>query len=276
MVRVNTFEDLGFWLKAFSNSNIDLLILEGAGATGKSFAIEEALEGHDYLRILSHVSPMQLFVLGYAYKDKFLVFDDTENLIQSSDCLGLLRQFAESRPEKEIAWFTSGKRLENLETPSSYTTRSKTVIICNSFRNISKRIQALQTRGFLIQFQPTPEEIIRKLQSISISENGLPQIQRQEIFEFLEKHGKYATNLNLRSYSKAAGLLKETNGTGLWKEKMLEDLGVSEKLRVLDRLLSNLPSDKERLDKWVNYHGWSRRSYYENKKRLCSAEVSRI
>ena len=88
---VKTYAELAFFLNMFKNGNTELLIVESRGGLGKSRFVEEVLSESPYLRILSHVTPMQMFILGYKYRDLPIVVDDVDAELDRGAVERLLR-----------------------------------------------------------------------------------------------------------------------------------------------------------------------------------------
>ena len=67
---------------------------------------------------------------------------------------------------KQLSWWSTSPLLEANQIPSTYETKSKVVIVCNSFDELSAKVSALRDRGFRIEFRPTNEEILAKMKEI--------------------------------------------------------------------------------------------------------------
>ena len=86
------------------------------------------------------------------------------------------------------------------------------------------------------------------------------------MFILISRLAKHSDTISLRTFVKGLALFKQCNGQG-WEHRLTQEMNVNPKLQIIDRLLSSYETDKERIDVW-NSHGWSRRSYYEWKRKM--------
>lgn len=259
----------------FRNGNVDLLVIESNGGYGKSRLVQDVMRDTPYVKIVAHATPLSIYISGYNHLNKPIVFDDVDSLLMDDNNIALLKQFAETTNVKEVAWFSTSDILTNSSVPQRYETRSRVMIICNSFAELSKKIQALKDRGFFIQFEPTNQEIISRIKEII---NGvypeIPLEDKEKVLALLEQYSNFS-NISLRSFVKGVMLLKECKCRKIdWEEKLLSQLNINPKLILLGKLLSEFETEKERLEKWCQYY--SERSYYDYKRLLLSKTNCRI
>ena len=93
---VKTYNELAFFINMFKNGNADLLVCESRGGLGKSRLIESIMSEEPYLRILSHITSMQMFILGFKYRNLPIIIDDCDGLLSNEETVSLLKMF--SRP----------------------------------------------------------------------------------------------------------------------------------------------------------------------------------
>ncbi len=262
-----TYSELEFYAKMFRDGNAELVVIAGSGGMGKSRAVEELMKDTEHVRILSHISPMALFIAGYENCDEPIVFDDVDTLLNNKDCVALLKQFCETSPVKEIQWSTTSKALEEAGVPSRYETKSRVCIIANDFTRLNETIGALVDRGFMVNFQPTTQELLEKMREIKDrTNNSLTLEQKDEVYALIERFAKFGS-VTLRTFVKGCQLYKHCSGNNGWKERLMAEMEIEPKLQIIDRLLSEHETDMKRLEHWNNY-GWSRRSYYDWKQKL--------
>src|SRR5271157_35626 len=125
---VTKYSDLVFFVNMFKNGNADLLIIESKGGLGKSSLIESVMAEERYLSILAHITPMQLFILGYEYRNCPLIIDDVDGLLNNDETISLLKMFCETAETKDIAWLTTHNLLGQQGIPQRYETKSKVCI----------------------------------------------------------------------------------------------------------------------------------------------------
>ena len=251
----------------FKKGNTDLLMISSLGGLGKSRLADNIMKEVAHVKILSHITPISLFIIGHENKDLPLIFDDVDILINNKENVSLLKQFCETSRTKEIGWATTSKILDNEDVPHKYETKSRVLIITNDFNKLNKNVGALVDRGWHIEFEPTTDEILNKISEIKNHiNNGLSDEQRDEIFRLIERFAKFG-RVTLRTFVKGCQLYKHCQGQDGWQEKLLSEMEIEPKLQIIDRLLSVYESDNERLNLWNSY-GWSKRSFYDWKRKM--------
>lgn len=252
----------------FKNGNADLLIIESRGGLGKSRLIESIMSEGTYLRILSHITPMQMFILGYKYKNLPIIIDDCDGLLNSEETVSLLKMFCETIETKEIAWLTTHNLLNQLSIPQRYETKSKVCILTNDFKELTKKISALKDRGWHIEFKPSDEEILNKIKEIiPQTTSKLSYEEKLKIFNLIKTYSKFC-EFSLRTFVKGIQLYEECKNKEVdWEKILLNDLKINPKLVLLSGLLENNSEDKARIKEWEN-QGFSKRSFYDYKNLL--------
>ncbi len=262
---VTKYSDLTFFINMFKNNNCDLLIIESKGGCGKSRLFESVMSEEPYLRILSHITPMQMFILGYKYKDRKILVDDVDGLLNSDETISLLKMFCETREIKEIAWLTTSGILDKADVPPRYETRSKVCILTNSFKELTKKVSALKDRGWHIEFKPTDEEILGKIREIiSDVPSKLSLEERFEVFNLIRDYSRFC-DFSLRTFIKGLHLCTECKNKEIyWKQILLTEMKINPKLVLINDLIKKHNQDKERVEEWER-QGLSRRSFYDYK-----------
>ena len=252
----------------FKNNNMDLLILSGLGGLSKSKIVEEAMREREYLKIVSHISPMRLFILGYKHQHQPVVFDDVDCILQSDSNIALLKMFCDTSETKEISWFSTSAKLDEQGIPETYSTRSKIVIICNNFDQLSDKVTALKDRGWHIEFKPSNNELLAKMREI------LPEVhkelsieERTQVYQVIESYANVA-EISIRTFIKGLFLYKECKAKGVdWRSILLQSIEINPKLVLLDKILRDYEKEADRIEAWIK-EGYSRRNYYEFKLKL--------
>ena len=265
---IKTYSELAFFVNMFKNGNSDLLIIESRGGLGKSRFIESVMSEESYLRILSHITPMQFFILGYKYINLPIIVDDVDGLLSSDETVSLLKMFCETTETKEVAWLTTHNLLNQLSVPQRYETKSKVCILTNDFRELTKKISALKDRGWHIEFKPSDNEILNKIKEIiSGVEKKISYEEKMEVFNLINQYSKFC-EFSLRTFVKGVQLYKECKNKGIdWKSILLNDLKINPKLVFLSSLLENHREEGDRIEDWEK-EGFSKRSYYDYKNLL--------
>lgn len=227
------------------------------------------MKEQEYLKIVSHVSPMRLFILGYQNQNKPIIFDDCDCLLQSDSNVALLKMFCDTSETKEINWATTSTRLDEEGIPEKYETKSRVIIICNNFNELTEKISALKDRGWHLEFRPTNEELLSKMKSLlPLVCNELSLDEKTEVYELIEKYSIVA-EVSLRTLIKGLALYSECKQRGIdWRTILLSSLEINPKLVFLDKISREYQNEAERIKVWENQGGFSTRSYYDYRAKL--------
>jgi hypothetical protein len=110
------------------------------------------------------------------------------------------------------------------------------------------------SRGHLLKFDPPDTEISHYLSHWASD---------KEILKFISRFAPLSKNLSLRTYVKA----EESKKSGLdWQKEVINELGLDQRLLLIQRLLSQYTTETERLQQWYIMTGNGRDSYYRFKK----------
>ena len=127
-----------------------------------------------------------------------------------------------------------------------FYTRSKLLILCNSFAVLNANVAALVTRAVVVHFAPTPTEMLKKIKTFGTD---------TEILAFLEAYYECLPEFHLRTYRN----LQNMKAAGLdWRMYAMQESDVPSKVIEIADLLVLYTSDTDRLQ---HYSG-SRRDYY--------------
>ena len=267
-MKVRTYKELEFFLDMFKKGNAELLIIESRGGLGKSRLVEDKLRNNRYLRILSHVTPMQLYILGYKFKDLPIIIDDVDGLLYNDQNISLLKMFCETRENKRVSWLSTCGLLKEEKIPLSYETKSRVLILTNDFQVLSKKLGALQDRGWFIQFEPNDREILDRINQIKDYCNvDLSKKEIEEVYRVIDQYSNFC-KFSLRTFVKGLALFKQCKEMEIdWEDILLKEMGVNGKLILVSRCLESCESDKERIGMWES-KGFSKRSFYDYKAML--------
>ena len=247
MIRVETYEEVETFYTGFANDHFDMLVIAGLGATGKTEESGRALAGHACVEIPGHVTPLDLYKRLYEGKDLKVVFDEIDGLFDNKQNVCLLKQLGETRDEKRISWMSSDRKAQEIDGGKGFFyTRSKLLILCNSFSALNANVAALVTRAVVVHFAPTPEEMLKKIKTFGTD---------TEILAFLDSYYECFPEFNLRTYRN----LENMKAAGLdWRMYAMQESDVPPKIIEIADLLVRFTSDIER---W-QHHSGSRRDYY--------------
>lgn len=202
MIKISKYSILKKFIQKFEEGFFDLLVIISRGGLGKTFIVDETLKT-DVCKISVHATPLGLFQYGYIYKDKLMWFDDIEALFNEDKLVGLLKQFAQTQPVKEIKYLTSKdislKDLNEVKIPKEYETTSKILMTCNSLKRIKDpSVLALLDRGIILFFNPSCKEIVKYIR------DNFKNIDEEILISFERRDESFS----LRDYVKKVQLKK--------------------------------------------------------------------
>lgn len=258
MQTLKTYKELTDYVSAFGKKQLNLLIICSRGGLGKTFMTEEALIEHAPLIFTGHATPLGIYKelqeRNVEDKEFITIFDDVDALLANKTNVALLKQVCDTREEKIIKYTSSSPLMK--DTPSSFETSCKVLMLVNDIKTEDRNLNALLTRGHLINFNPPDTEILRHISTFA---------EDKPIINFIKKYAPFSKSLNLRIYKRAY----ELKASGLdWQKTVLTELNIDERLYAIEQLLKKYKTDKER-EKGFEPLG-SRANYYRYKKLFLS------
>ena len=259
-ILIKTYDKLNIFLDRWLSGTIDLLIIESEAGLSKTHTAKERLKGIPHLFINSHVTPLENYKQLYEHRGELIWYDDVSLLLLNAIQVSLLKQVTDTHIKKVISYFTTSELIGN--APNKFVTMSRVLITCNKLDGENPHIKAIKDRGFFVKFEPTRKEILNKMNEVVTTYPLLEPSERQEVLQFIKQHSKHMKQLSLRCLVKGFQLYNYYKMKEIcWKEDLLKELGLSEKLIAINQLLINYNTDEERLKSW----SWSRASFYNYK-----------
>ena len=261
-MEIKKYNELREVLVKWADWNINLLIIESKGGLGKTFLAEKLLkeskeikesEEEIYLIIKSHATPLSIYKDIYKKSPSFIIFDDVDSLLFNKTNISLLKMICESTMYKKIKYMSTTPILS--DTPQEYTTTAHTLLLTNHLQRSNKNLQALFTRGIIIQFKPSNFEILNYLKEFA---------KDKGILAYLEGNINIINNFNLRIYIE----LKEIKDSGLnWKDYALKLLEIEPKLEAVGKF-SREDYVKNGFGSQRDYYNW--RAKYNRLNEKCT------
>jgi hypothetical protein len=209
--------------------------------------------------IQGHARPIQVFIRLFESKDQPVVLDDAEGLYDDSAGRNLLSNLTQTDEEKTLEWLSSSKILVDQDVPMRFSTTSRVCIITNRWSGSQKEIQALEDRGHLIYFDPTPDEVHRYVGSWL-------QAGAQDVYDFVGDNLHLIDRPSCRLYVKA---FERKEAGGNWREYVLHHCHEITK-RIVQQIIEDpsCPTDIEKVQRAQQQAGISRSTFYRYKKDL--------
>jgi hypothetical protein len=256
---IRTYAELLWFLRAFADDRFTLLIVVGRPGLSKSVSIKDQLKEKSLCYIQGHARPIQVYIKLFEHRHEPVVLDDAEGLYDDLAGRNLLTNLTQTDQVKTIEWLSSSRILADQRVPMRFSTTSRVCIITNRWSGNSKEIEALEDRGHLIYFDPTPDEVHRYVATWL-------QRDAQDVYDFIGENLHLIDRSSCRLYVKA---LERKAAAGDWREFVLHHCYQTAKQVV--RIILEDPTcqtEKERVRKAKEQAGISRATYFRYKKEL--------
>ncbi len=195
MYAVQTYAEFREWIEDFGVDGpkaIPVLIVVGTRGAAKTTIVEEVLG--DQARILrGHLTPLDLYRNCHEYLDRPIVIDDVDGLYADRHCVRLLKQLCCRAGAKTIAWNSTSAVLDKHGLPREFETKSRVVVIANQWHTLNENLGALEDRGVVLEFRPSPSEV-----------HTYARVDDPEIHQFIGNHLGLIAEPSLRDYELAA------------------------------------------------------------------------
>ena len=258
VITVSTYDELHRFVHAFAAGHLNLLILIGPAGVAKSQTVRQAV-GEDACWIEGNASAFGIYSKLYRHRDSLVVIDDVDSLYSDRAAIRLLKCLCQTDARKHVAWETGAVGRDSRDTPREFVTSSRVIIIANDWKTIDQNVAAVQDRGHLISFCPTPEEVHRRVGT---------WFKNQAIYEWFGEHLHLIPNLSMRLYVRAA----ELQAAGInWVQHLLADIPHKSRLVAELRADPSFASEAERIEAFQARGGGSRATYFNHKKKLRAA-----
>jgi hypothetical protein len=206
-ITLTSYADLDRYVKAFAGGAFNLLILLGAPGLQKSRVARDALP--DACWIECHATALGMYQRLWEFRDEPVVIDDVDSLYANRAAVRLLKALCQTDGRKTIAWESDAPALQRGGIPRRFSTSSRVLIIANDWRTLNVNVTALEDRGHLLFFLPTPLEVHRRTAE---------WFWDQEVFDWIGANLHLISRPSMRLYHAAW----EQKQAGLeWRENIL-------------------------------------------------------
>lgn len=257
-VILRTYADLYTEIDAFEHHERNLLIVVGPPGTSKSTAARKRLT--NARTIQGGATPYRLYQELFEHRDRPIVLDDADKVFSNRDGVFLLKLLTQTERVKSLQWNSTTPEIRRGDLPAEFTTTSRTLIVANSWPDSDPDIAAVESRGHLVYFVPSFQEMHRYARAFGLD---------SEVYEFIGEHLPYFDRLDLRLYFKAS----EVKATGVrtgqpeaWKGYVQGQMMDAEKRVALDLLSDHTyGSDNQRAKEYSRITGLSGRTFYRHR-----------
>src|SRR5712692_2504083 len=255
-LRLSTYSELEQYVRAFAAGHLNLLMIFGPPGVGKSRSVRQAL-GSQVCWIGGQATPFGIYLQAYEHRNKPIVLDDVDGLYADRLGIRLLKALGQTEQTKTLSWQTAAQTLTRSGITRQFTTTSRIALVGNDWKTLNADVAALEDRGHLLLFEPTPLEVHRQ---------AARWFWDQEIFDFIAGHLHLMAQHSLRTYYHAL----ELKQAGLdWRQGVLCRCLTGIALAVA-KLKANpsFASEAERVRAFVQSGAGCRASYFRHAKQL--------
>ena len=192
-IHLATYAELDAYVRAFAVGHLNLLMLFGPPGVGKSRCVRQALD-HRVGWISGQATPLGIYLEAYAHRHQPLVLDDVDGLYADRSGIRLLKALCQTEPTKTLNWHTATPILQRQGVPQQFSTTSRVALVGNDWKTLNADVAALEDRGHVLVFEPTPLEVHRQ---------AATWFWDQDIFDFVAAHLHLIAQHSLRAYRQA-------------------------------------------------------------------------
>jgi hypothetical protein len=255
-ISLTTYFELEKMVQGFARGHFNLLILIGGHGLGKSRIVRHAL-GDSACWLAGNLSVFGLYCQLWEHCHWPVVLDDVDGLYAQRDGVRLLKCLTQSERIKSVSWHSDAPTLRREGIPQEFDTASRVAIIANEWKTLNRNVAALQDRGHLLLFQPSPLEVHRRTAT---------WFWDQEIFDFVGARLHWIAEASMRHYV-AAWELKRA---GLDWRRLILSRCLSGRALLVAQLKADpqYRSEAERVQAFQAAGGGSRSSYFNWSRKL--------
>lgn len=255
-INVQTYEQLRRYVEAFGKGHLNLLIIVGGPGLAKSRTVGDVLRSKACW-IEGNATAFGMYAKLYRHRDELVVIDDVDSLYSSRNSVRLLKCVCQTEIEKRMAWHSAATGLEREGIPREFTTKSRIIIIANDWKTLNRNVEAVQDRGHLIAFDPSPREVHAEVSK---------WFRNAEVLAWFGQNLHLYHQLSMRDYVRAA----ELKQAGLdWVNASLPS-SLPERTMLVARLKDDpsFENEEERASAFVRMGGGCRATYFNHARRL--------
>ncbi len=267
-LRIEDYNKLNEYVGVFMDGALDILIVEGSAGAGKSSIVRNAFAdkgANEYCWLEGRTTAAALYERLYQNRDLPIIIDDVDGLYKDKEAINLLKCLCQTWEEKTVVWNTLAKKKSG--TPSEFKTRSKLLVITNSWRNLNKHVGAVQDRGLLILFNPPGKEVHRYVKDTL---GHREDIFDEEVYNFIGANLNIVKEPSVRHYRNALQLKRAGCD---WREVLIESFGLTEAEMSVLKLNKEKLSHNERAQLFAEELKKSPRTYWRTLRDLRSSGI---
>jgi hypothetical protein len=237
-----TLEHLEGLVTGIIKGAFNALFVAGKGGTGKTQTVERVLaahglsDGQGYFKNTGTASAPGVYTLLYHNRNNIILFDDSDGALADQDARNIIKAATDTKKVRKLVWNKKSSFIfdpdqedpesheEDLDmAPKFFDFKGRIIFISNLPLNKLDPDGALRTRAFVINVDPTDQELFDHMEKILYDiklEDGLTlsKEQRQNVLKVV-KTSKRKGDVSLRKLVRALNL--SASGAPNW-ERLVE------------------------------------------------------
>lgn len=197
-------------VKSVAKGAFNALFVAGPGGTGKTHTVETVLgglglsDGHGYFKNTGSASALGIYSLLYRHKDEIILFDDCDSALADQEARNLIKAATDTKKSRKLVWNKKNSKMfdpadhgEDYEPdeedmiPKYFEFTGRVIFISNLAQDKLDPDGALRTRAFVININPTNQELYDFMEKILDDvklEDGLQMssAERKKIFKIVQ------------------------------------------------------------------------------------------
>ena len=208
-------------MKLLMSNATNSMWVGGRGGTGKTQTVEDMLhaagktDGEGYFKITGSATPTGIYRILYTHRKDIVLFDDSDSALNDQEGRNLFKAASDTKKVRKVSWMKGGKNFvdpadfdeedDNEDVlPRYFDFTGKIIFISNMPLAKLDPDGALRTRGFVMNVDPTNEEIYdfmnKIVDKIPLDVNyPLSKESRMEVVDVLRARKISEKSANLRS-----------------------------------------------------------------------------
>lgn len=247
------------------NGRADGLLIEAGPGIGKTHQITNVLdnEAQSYVTVGGKFSPLAFYNKLYEVADGGILFvDDCDAILESDDCVALLRQATESvTGTRIVSWGSTSSKVDVEEF--EFDGR---IIICTNETPDGVLFESLRTRLLTFDLDFSYSERMKIMREIvKVPYEDLSFEQRREVYEWIDSKTGPGDDVNLRTYFHCCDYRLETEER--WKELAINQLN-NDEARQIRELLEEHETVEDACTAFMEATDLSRSTFFRRKRKI--------
>jgi len=244
------------------------LLVKGRTGIGKTHEIINTLKefNADFEYMAGFTTPLALYQFMYDHRDKLIVLDDLEGVMNDIKAVSLLKAATGETNGKRIVHYNTTSKAAK-DYPSCFEMKEGIIILCNevSGNRYNENFQALLSRAITYSMKLTHTEVLDICKKI-LEQRKLNEVEKDRVLQIIRDNVTEATGFNLRELDKLIQCVQYNLDKA--EQLYLSTIDFDEERHLVLKLMRSELAVEQQVNKFVEETGMHRATYYRIKKKL--------